>query len=106
MAKKKTPPRPSRPAPRTESNRGKVVAAVLLLAVAFVALRWNTFTSPFERDEGEYAYGAWLMRQGILPYQNAFMQKPPMILYTYFVGESFGGGVLAPHVLGALFLGG
>jgi hypothetical protein len=106
MVKKKTPPRPPRRAARPESSRGKIAAAVLLLALALVALRWNTFTSPFERDEGEYAYGAWLIRQGILPYQNAFMQKPPMVLYTYLVAQGVSPSVWAPHVLGVLFLGG
>jgi len=106
MAKKKIPPRPSRRARERESSRAKLAAAVVLLALAFVALRWNTFTSPFERDEGEYAYGAWLIRQGILPYQNAFMQKPPMVLYTYLVAQAVSPAVWAPHVLGALFLGG
>jgi len=57
--------------------------SVLGLAVLFVALRWNNFNAPLIRDEGEYAYAAQLMIQGVAPYQHAFIQKPPGIVYSY-----------------------
>ena len=44
--------------------------------------QWNWFSMPFERDEGEYAYSAWLMKDGGVPYRDAFLQKPPMVVYT------------------------
>jgi len=53
------------------------------LSALFMFLNWNAFNMPFERDEGEYAYSAWLLKQGIAPYANSFLQKPPMIIYTY-----------------------
>ncbi|HWF19669.1 MAG TPA: glycosyltransferase family 39 protein [Verrucomicrobiae bacterium] len=51
--------------------------------VLFVALRWNNYDAPLIRDEGEYFYSAALLKQGIAPYVNSFVQKPPMIIYTY-----------------------
>jgi 4-amino-4-deoxy-L-arabinose transferase-like glycosyltransferase len=57
--------------------------SVLGLAILFVALRWNNFNAPLIRDEGEYAYAAQLMIQGVAPYQHAFIQKPPGIVYSY-----------------------
>lgn len=57
------------------------------VAALFLLLRWQSFTSPLERDEGEYAYSAWLMRSHELPYDHAFLQKPPMIVYTYVAAQ-------------------
>lgn len=60
---------------------------------------------PFERDEGEYAYSAWLMQQNIMPYENSFLQKPPMIIYTYMLGQLFDGdSILPPRILATLSL--
>jgi hypothetical protein len=59
------------------------------LAVLFVALRWNNFNAPLIRDEGEYAYAARLMVQGVAPYQHAFIQKPPGIVYSYALANLF-----------------
>lgn len=50
-------------------------------------LCFNTIASPFQRDEGEYAYSAQLLREGGVPYKEAFMQKPPMIIYTYYLAK-------------------
>ena len=57
------------------------------LGLFFILLRWNSFNIPLIRDEGEYAYSAWLMGQNILPYANSFMQKPPMIIYSYLIAS-------------------
>ena len=84
----------------------RVVAAALLVLLFFV-VRWNTFAAPFERDEGEYAYSAWLMRHNLVPYEEAFLQKPPMILYAYLAGQTLVGDfVWVPRVLAILFLAG
>jgi 4-amino-4-deoxy-L-arabinose transferase-like glycosyltransferase len=56
---------------------------ILGLALLFVALRWNNFNAPFIRDEGEYAYAAQLLIHGVMPYDHAFIQKPPMVIYSY-----------------------
>ena len=73
------------------------------LIILFLLLRWNSFTMPFERDEGEYSYSAWLMRQGVMPYEHAFMQKPPMIIYTYMLAQAVSeDSLVPPRVLSAL----
>lgn len=64
------------------------IVVILIFFIFLGLLYWNSFTSPWEGDEGEYAYSAWLMRQGIVPYQNSFFQKPPLILYTYYLSHS------------------
>lgn len=38
---------------------------------------------PFERDEGEYAYIAWRLDHGELPYRDWVDQKPPAIFWVY-----------------------
>ncbi len=55
-------------------------------------LHWNTISLPLIRDEGEYAYAAWSLTHGLMPYANAFIQKPPMIIYTYCLAQFFGHG--------------
>ena len=81
------------------------VFLIALFIVLFVLLRWNSINTPFERDEGEYAYSAWILRQGVMPYENSFMQKPPMIVYTYALGQMFdNGGVVSPRILSGLFI--
>ena len=62
-----------------------VVLSLSLLVFFFVFLHWNSFNAPFERDEGHYAYGAWIMTKGLVPYVNTFEQKPPMIFYPYLL---------------------
>ena len=53
------------------------------LAALFFALRWNSCDAPLIRDEGDFAYSAQLLIQGVAPYEHAFMQKPPMVIYSY-----------------------
>ncbi len=75
------------------------------LGLFLVLTQWNGILAPFERDEGEYAYNAWMMDSGGLPYHDSFLQKPPLIIYTYLLGEKFApGAVWPPRVLAAAFL--
>ena len=72
-------------------------AGILLLSVL---LRWNSYDAPLVRDEGEYAYAAQLLGQGIAPYEHAFLQKPPMAIYTYALADMLAPGRFwAPRVL-------
>lgn len=74
---------------------------VLLL---FLALRWNNYNVPLTRDEGEYAYAARLLKHGLAPYEHSFLQKPPMVLYTYALSDLLAPGVFwFPRVLAAIF---
>ncbi len=59
------------------------------LAALFAALRWNNYDAPLIRDEGEYAYTAQLLIQGAAPYQHAFIQKPPGVIYSYALADLF-----------------
>ncbi|MFC1727429.1 ArnT family glycosyltransferase [Patescibacteria group bacterium] len=73
---------------------------VFIFIVLFIFLHWNNFNMPLERDEGEYAYSAWLMKQGKMPYQSAFIQKPPLIIYTYVLAQLVPvDGYWAPRLL-------
>lgn len=69
---------------------------VLGFIVLFAALRWNNFDAPLIRDEGEYAYAAQLLAHGMAPYEHAFIQKPPMIFYSYALADFF-----LPHIFWA-----
>jgi len=83
----------------------KTWLSVLGVAFLFVLLRWNSFNAPFEHDEGEYAYSAWIMRRGLLPYEDAFLQKPPLIIYVYLFSQLlFSGLYWPPRILAVLFL--
>lgn len=70
---------------------------LILLGVFFIAIRWGSFNAPFERDEGEYAYTAWIMSEGASPYKNVYNQKPPLIYYTYYLINSLGIDSLWPY---------
>ena len=78
-------------------------AGVLIL---LCIVRWNSFSAPFERDEGEYSYSAWLLQQKMMPYEHSFLQKPPMIVYTYLLGQVItGDSVLPPRIFAFLSIG-
>lgn len=66
---------------------------ILGFIVLFAVLRWNNYDAALNRDEGEYAYGAQLLEHGMAPYEYAFIQKPPMIFYSYALSDSF-----LPHI--------
>lgn len=82
----------------------KTFALVLLFLFFVFFLRWNGLATPFERDEGEYAYGAWIITQGGFPYQDTFLQKPPLIVYTYLLGEKLvGNNLWFPRFMAIVF---
>jgi len=81
----------------------KIFLFFIFLAFFFL-LNWNSFLAPFERDEGEYAYVAWLMSEGKIPYRDVFSQKPPMIFYSYFLSQLINkDAVWPPRILAAIF---
>ena len=76
----------------------------LLFIAFFLYFHWGSFFAPFERDEGEYAYSAWLLRVGRVPYKESFLQKPPLIIYTYALGQLISNTALwPPRALAAIF---
>jgi hypothetical protein len=79
--------------------------ALFWLAVLFLALRWNNYAAPLDRDEGEYAYAAQLLVQGIPPYDHAFIQKPPAVFYSYALSSLFlPDAFWSPRILADLFV--
>lgn len=74
--------------------------------ILFVTIfNWNSINTPFERDEGEYAYAAKVLLNGDLPYRDSFMLKPPMIIYTYALGQAIDSThVWPPRVLRIIFI--
>jgi hypothetical protein len=83
--------------------RASTWMAVFGLLVLFVALRWQTFDAPLIRDEGEYTYAAEWLLQGQLPYEHSFLQKPPMVVYTYALANLVAPDVFwMPRLLAAL----
>jgi hypothetical protein len=75
------------------------------IGVLFVALRWNNFNTPLTRDEGEYAYAAQLLERGGSPYQHAFIQKPPMVIYSYaFADWLMPQCYWSPRILAGVFV--
>jgi hypothetical protein len=74
------------------------------ICVLLVALRWNSLDAPLVRDEGEYAYAAQLLGHGQLPYEHSFLQKPPMMVYTYALANTLAPNTFwFPRVLAGLF---
>lgn len=61
------------------------LAIILIFLIFFSFLYYNSFNAPWEGDEGEYAYSAWLITQGEVPYLHSFLQKPPLIIYNYYL---------------------
>ena len=57
------------------------------LVIFFALLRWNNFNAPLIQDEGEYAYSAQILKEGVAPYEHAFIQKPPMVIYSYLLAD-------------------
>jgi hypothetical protein len=74
------------------------------LALLFIVLRRNNYDAPLTPDEGEYAYSAQLLASGAAPYEHAFIQKPPMVIYSYalshFLLPEF---FWSPRILAGLF---
>jgi hypothetical protein len=79
--------------------------ALLGLVLLFIVLRWNSCTAPLMRDEGEYAYAAQLLIHGVMPYDHAFIQKPPMVIYSYaLAGLLWPDAFWGPRLLGYVFV--
>jgi len=84
----------------THMSRKKIAGLLLLIIVFGFIIRLNIFGIPFERDEGAYAYNAWLITSGKgTPYVDTFEQKLPGVLFMYALLISiFGEGPGAVHI--------
>jgi hypothetical protein len=69
-----------------------------------IAIRAPLMDLPLERDEGGYAYIAWRMTLGEMPYLDWFDQKPPGVHAVYRLAVSFADNVVvAIRALAAVF---
>ena len=76
------------------------------ISLLFAALRWNSFDTPLVRDEGEYAYAAQILSRGLPPYRNSFLQKPPMVVYSYALAQAvLPNAFWAPRLLAYVCVG-
>ncbi len=92
-------------APDNRISKPALWLGVLGIAFLFLLLRWNNFNAPLIRDEGANAYAAQLLLSGGLPYEQSFLQKPPMIAYSYALAELLAPGVFwFPRILAAVFV--
>lgn len=66
-----------------QANMQVAVWGLLLVILLTMVIRYGLIEVPFERDEGEYAYGGQLILQGILPYQQIYNMKLPGIYAAY-----------------------
>ena len=83
----------------------KIPISILGIIIFIFIFNCNSLNTPFERDEGEYAYSAKVLLNGGLPYRDSFMQKPPMIIYTYALGQIIpNNAVWPPRFLRILFI--
>ncbi len=84
----------------------KVISAGLLIISLLLLFNYNSLNSPFERDEGEYAYAAWAWDHGQIPYTNIFVQKPPMIIYIYKIAQLINPNEIWPvRIIGLIATG-
>jgi 4-amino-4-deoxy-L-arabinose transferase-like glycosyltransferase len=73
--------------------------AILMVIIAAVVIRSRLLSIPFERDEGEYAYIAQQMLNGIPPYVSAYSMKLPGIYIVYaLIMAVFGQTHTAVHL--------
>jgi len=76
-------------------NRLEWAVLALIIAAATI-LRLQVTDIPFERDEGEYAYAAQLLLDGVPPFKEAYNMKFPGIYAVYaailfFFGQTHTG---------------
>ena len=68
---------------RMTRRQWAVLGALVLVLAAGVILRLRFADIPLNRDEGEYAYGAQLLLQGVPPYTRLYSMRWPGIYAAY-----------------------
>ncbi len=76
--------------------RWAACVALLCVLIGAAGIRARLLETPFERDEGEYAYAGQLLLEGVPPYTQAYTMKLPGIYLAYAVllavfGQTHGG---------------
>jgi 4-amino-4-deoxy-L-arabinose transferase-like glycosyltransferase len=84
-----------------------MAAALFLLVLTFIimAMRMHFITLPLDRDEGTYAYIAWRMDFGEMPYRDIIDHKPPIVYFLYNAAfKMFGANYTAVRGFSALYV--
>ncbi|MEE8573778.1 MAG: glycosyltransferase family 39 protein, partial [Thermodesulfobacteriota bacterium] len=84
-------------------NNKLVYILLALILLGSVLVRLPVIDVPLERDEGEYAYIAWRLEHGEVPYKDIFDQKPPGIFFIYYVTFLFSDTTSAIHWMVTLY---
>jgi hypothetical protein len=75
-----------------------------MIGLFVLALRAPLMDLPLERDEGDYAYIAWRLAHGEVPYLDWFDQKPPGVYAVYRAALGLSGdSIVAIRIAAALF---
>lgn len=83
---------------------GQLFAILFLVAFTYL-VRLPYLEVPLERDEGEYAYIAWRMEHGEIPYRDVFNQKAPGTFVVYWLTFAvLGKSARAIHLAGGAFV--
>lgn len=69
--------------PVPELGKGWTAGLLLLILAVVTVIRVHRLGVPLERDEGEYAYAAQLILDGVPPYSGAYNMKLPGIYVAY-----------------------
>src|SRR5215813_1136456 len=95
---------PARPARANNPSAKPILLALVIIVLVTAALRLLLLNIPFERDEGEYAYIAWRLGHGELPYRDWVDQKPPAVFWVYRLALALPmEPVAAIHLVAAAF---
>jgi 4-amino-4-deoxy-L-arabinose transferase-like glycosyltransferase len=81
-----------------------LASVFIILVLVTIIIRIRTLGVALERDEGEYAYSAQLMLQGVPPYKLAYNMKMPGIYAAYAVILSVFGQTASGIHFGVLLI--
>lgn len=91
--------------PQASGRSGTIALVAVLVATLIVGLvRYRLADTPFERDEGEYAYAGQLILHGMPPYQHAYNMKFPGTYYAYALSEAAFGQTIRAIRLGLILV--
>lgn len=83
----------------------KDIGILILLASLLVLVRLPFLGVPLERDEGEYAYCAWQMQLGNMPYRDIMTSVSPAVFFLYrFAFNIFGPTLQGIRIFTLLYL--
>ena len=86
-------------------SRERIVWCALLTIIVFAGiLRYGLLSIPLQRDEGEYAYAAQLILQGVPPYEEVYTMKLPGAYAAYAMLLSVFGQTAAGIHTGLLII--